>query len=111
MVIEGFFIEMSAQDIIAHLHARSKVHGEAAEDVAKRIRDRLEDKSSRDHGAVEDDPDLDEVRNERHRAQELRFLAEHIPPETTYRLDPRDLKFLELLETTDYLPRRRRFFR
>lgn len=109
MEIEGFYIEMTSKDVTTHLHARAKWYDAEVEELGRRVRAKLEhdDRPQRRLSATaEGDGDILAVQATRDRAAELRFLAEHVVPDATYRLDAQDLEYLELIERAGLMPRR-----
>jgi hypothetical protein len=109
-VIDGFRIEMTAEELIRHLDARVQTHrDEAARCDAKRVR--LETATEM-AGPGADDTDQDgpmtmcwpgylgelEHRSAHHRRREvaLAFLRDHVIAHEIYRLGEMDLRLVEL---------------
>ena len=105
-MIDGFRIEMTADELIQHLDARIHHHHSAASECdTKRIRFEAV-------GNVPEDEDAEvpflaawpgygielERRAEGHKRKEatLRFLRDHVVAREIYRLDEHDLRLLEL---------------
>jgi hypothetical protein len=105
-VIDGFRIEMTADELIQHLDVRIRHHQSVASECdAKRIRFEA-------LGKVEDEEDSEapfitmlpgygdelERRSENHKKKEatLTFLRDHIIAREIYRLGEQDLRLLEL---------------
>jgi len=109
-VIDGFRIDVTAEELLRHLDARIQTHRDAAARCeSKRIRLEAAESSGRQPGDAEDEEenlalcwpgfmgDL-ERRAERHKSHEaaLVFLRDHLVAHEIYRLDESDLRLLEL---------------
>ena len=106
-MIEGFRIEMTAQQLAAYLRRRADHHRDAAAEC-----DLRREQASWPAGApCSGDPerqlamawpgwigDIDEdAARHRQRQAALLFLGEHVVVDETYRLDRSDLQFLEMV--------------
>ena len=99
--IEGFAIEVPAAELEAHLRDRAKWHDDQAAEFGNEIRARLGRDArprTRPGEPIADDAALNDVRTARARAAELRYLADHLAMDASYRLDLTDLEHLELIE-------------
>jgi hypothetical protein len=105
-VIDGFRIEMTADELAQHLNARIEHHRRAAADCEAK-RDRLEAVAPPDAEPDDEAPMFAcwpgyamelERRGDRHKQSEaaLAFLRDHVVAREIYRLGERDLKLLEL---------------
>ena len=106
IVIEGFRIEMAAQELIGYLGDRAEHHRDAAIECDRR-RARATSSTSRLDSADPDEQlgalwpawvgELDEYAAE-HRRREAAFvfLRDHVPAHEVYRLDWSDMRFLEI---------------
>ena len=105
-MIEGFTIEVPAEEIMRRLDERIEYHHELA-DECDRKRIRLEATGSLDQddedyeiaGAWPAYPEHLQRSAERHRQREavLVFIRERVIPSEVYRLGERDLRWLQLL--------------
>ena len=108
-MIDGFRIDVTAEELLSHLDARIKSHREAAEELdSNRIRIEAATSSNRQPDPDDDEEQLAlcwpgyvedlERRAERHRHREaaLVFLRDHIVAHEIYRLGEPDLRLLEL---------------
>jgi hypothetical protein len=105
-VIEGFQIEMTAQQLVAYLRRRADQHRDAAAECD--LRREQAGWSASAPGAPDPERQLatvwpwwiDELDEDaaRHRSRQaaLLFLGEHVVADEVYRLDRSDLQFLEM---------------
>jgi hypothetical protein len=109
-VIEGFRIDVTAEEVVRHLDERIRHHSERARDFEARARQAGSDSRVDD----EDEPlalcwpgfvhDL-ERRAARHRRREvfLIFARDHVVSQDIYRLTEKDLRALEWMPMEDSL--------
>ena len=105
-MIEGFRIEMTAEELIRYLGGRADHHRDAAAECDRRRQRASSSTSTIDSG----DPDqqigmfwpcwVDELQrhaaNHRRREAAFAFLHDHVAAHEVYRLDRTDLRFLEM---------------
>jgi hypothetical protein len=105
-VIEGFLIEMTAEQLVAYLRQRADHHRDAAAECDLRREQASWSGSANDSSDAErqlamawpgwiDEIDEDAARHRRRQAA-LLFLGQHVIANEIYRLDRSDLQFLEM---------------